>query len=191
MPFFGGDNRNDYAPPWSIMVLMVKHTSKRKRSSSRYAKIQQSQGVALGTLADDTVVEGESLALTQDFYSVSTDINVSSRGVTGGEGPLQFGLASQELSVTEIKEYLDANPTSQTDVPAIEHSKRRVRIIGTIPAVATEEVYNDGRTVRVRTGWIVPAGKSIAQFWVRNRSGATLTTGAIILTQEVHHGNWR
>ncbi len=146
----------------------------------------------MGTLANDTILEGAGLTLTQDCYINSVWAYISIRNLTDAEVPLDFGYASQELSITEINEFLDASPTSPTDVPAIEHAKRRVRLAGRMSESGNDLLLlNNGRMIKIKLGWIVPSGKALPQLWIKNKSGATLTTGAIVTHSAIYHGNWR
>ncbi len=121
----------------------------------------------------------------------SADLNVSLRGGTAGEGPLEVGIASPDLTVTEVEEALEAQPTSQYDVPAIEHARRPVKTIGILPGLATNETLNDGKSIRVRLPMMLPAGKNIPQVWVMNRSGGALTGNQIIAIKAKYYGNWK
>ncbi len=171
---------------------MAKHG--RRGTSKNFAVIPQDPIIDLGTLADDTVILGSQLTLTQDLYYKSCDVEISIRNQVPGEGPIVVGLADPELSVVEIEEAVDAVPTSQHDFPAIEHAKRPVRVIGSFPSITADELLSQGRyRKRVRLGMNVPAGKPLPTFFAYNRSGAALadTNGAIVMINAKHYGTWK
>lgn len=146
---------------------------------------------ALLTLADDTVVKGTSATMLQDVHLLSVDHLITLRGLTAGEGPIVVGLANEELLVSEILEYLNAAPTSQWDVPAVERANRRVRVLGVFSGLSTDETINDGKPIRTKLNWRLPAGKELPVVWAHNRSGGTLTTGATIQVTRQFWANWK
>lgn len=145
----------------------------------------------LSTLASDAVKLSTAPTLSQDVLIHSLDQIISVRDLTPGEGPLEFGVADATLTVTEIAEALDASPAHANDVPAVEHAKRKVRTIGQFSGLAESETYNDGRPRRVKLNWFVNAGQSFPVMWVRNRSGATLTTGSIVEMNNKFYATWK
>ncbi len=166
--------------------------SVRRRTQRNFAVIPRDFTFALGTLANDTVVfETSPITLEQDLQFVSGDFWCSYNNHTAGEGPLEIGLATEDLTVTEVEEALEAQPLSQFDVPAIEHARRPVRTIGVFPGLATEETLNDGKSIRKRLTVQIPAGKALPKIWVMNRSGAALTTGTIVHIRGKWYGRWK
>ena len=164
---------------------------KSRKGGGNFAVIPDSGSIVLSTLADDTIIQqSDSITLIQDFFVLSADTEWTMRGHTAGEGPLDVGFA-MGLTVSEINEKLDARPTSKFDVPAIEHARRRVRVAGAFAGLNTEEVLNDGKKIRTKLGWLIPAGQALPSPWCRNRSGGTLTTGTVILPYTKYYGYWR
>ncbi len=149
--------------------------------------------MVLGALADDTVIiQTEALrAMNQDCQLISSDQSWSIHNHTAGEGPIIIGVASSDLTVTEIKEAIQAAPVSATDVPAIEHAKRRVRTIGQFPGLNTDEVLMNGMQVRTRFPILRSAEQSWPQFWAFQKSGAPLTTGTVVIGQGKQYGRWK
>ena len=149
--------------------------------------------VSLGTLVSGVAVEVVTVdSLEQDFHIVSTDLLCSIRDHTAGEGPLDFGLAQQGYTVTEIVECLDASPLSQYG-PEMERSRRKVRVYGRFDGNDTDEEVNDGEPIRKKM-FLRAFGHSTfaaALVWVVNRSGATLTTGTVLNIQGTHWGCWQ
>lgn len=164
---------------------------RQRRRSAPLVPIKQDTSITLSTLANDTVLKQDNnVNLTQDVRCISMSWIASYRNHTAGQGPLVMGLAREELGVSEIAEALDAAPTSQHDVPAIEHTKRFVRTKGYFDGLGTEEKFDEGRVQKMRINMLVPAGKALPVLWSRNRSGATLTTGTIIDIQQTWWVRW-
>ncbi len=164
----------------------------RKRSRA-LQPVKFTAELALGTLADGLLVSVATVdSLEQDFDIVSTDLTVSMRDHTAGEGPIDFGLTEQGYSNTEVGEALDASPLSQYGT-AWERSKRKVRQYATFAGDGTEETVNDGKAVRKRMFLKAFAHSTFAaaRVWARNRSGAALTTGTVLDIQGTHWGRWK
>lgn len=174
----------------AVGEMMVKHRRKKNRN---FTALKQSTNIVLGTLADDTIVKADGPTLTQDFDVISTEVSFAIREGTAGQGPLEVGLAQSDLTVAEILECLVAEPTSQTDVPAIEHTKRKVRLYGAYRDIgdAQGNLLNDGRPIRKKMFVPVNDGQGMPAVWARNRSGAPLTTGAILECQITSFGYWK
>ncbi len=171
---------------------MPKTAKKRsRRRSANFGVLPFDETLVLSTLADNAITTAALQVLTQDFDVRSIDALCTIDGVTLGDGPLQVGWAQSNLIGAEIVEYLDAAPTSQTDVPAIEHAKRRVRSLGAFRGSAGSETLNDGKPIRSRMFIRVPDGDAVADMWLVNRSGAALQTGAIVHFQGKIYGHWK
>ncbi len=154
--------------------------------------IKQQNSVALSTLATDTIVKVDGLVLQQDFDHYSSDVIATLRGMTGNEGPIDYGIAQSQLTVAQIQEALDASPTSSNDVEAIERTRRRVRQLGVFERSPDEDqTTNNGRPRRAKLFIKIPAGQEMPAMWIRNRSGATLTTGGVANFQQKAYGRWR
>ncbi len=115
------------------------------------------------------------------------------RNLTGGEGnPLEYGVAHGDYSDTEVNENLDSNLTGPAfDLIRLEQSRRKVRRGGYLKqrgALTTQlEMSQDMKRIPLR--FQVSEGKTI-QFWVKNKSGATLTTGAVQEWIITVYGRW-
>ncbi len=167
----------------------------RRRRTANFGVIPQDPVITLSTLADDTVISGSALTLTQDFHWKSCDVeSLGVRNQTPGEGPVLIGIAAPELTVVEIEESIDAVPTSQYDYPAVEHARRPVRVIGMFPSITADENLSQGEyRKRQRLGRVlrIPAGKELPQIFAYNRSGGPLTTGGVVLASLKHYGTWQ
>ncbi len=166
--------------------------SYRRKSRRKITALKASITLALSTLADDTIIGIAGPTLTQAFNVVSTEMVVTVRGHATGENPIDYGLNQSVLTTTEVLEALDASPTSETDVPAIEHTKRKVRQYGTLieEPDGTDLSHNDGNPVRMKMFMKVPNGIALPEIWFRNRSGAALAGADIAEIQIKYFGYW-
>ncbi len=146
--------------------------------------------LVLSTLANGVVVATNltTFGLTK-VRCISADLSWSLNGATALEGPIVVGLASGDLSVTEIAEKLDAAPTSRSDRVQMEQGGRPVRSSGRFPVLSSNEVIDNGNMKRTKCPWFVDEGIELL-VWARNKSGATLTTGAIVRVQGTLYMTW-
>ncbi len=142
------------------------------------------------TPATNIVVAGDILAsLSEDFWVNAVKLSWTLNGATPGEGPLVIGVAHGDYSVTEIKENLDVSYIDPDDKIAREQATRLVRRVGQFPVLAADEVLENGIEVLTKCRFTIGDGKSL-DAWVMNRSGSTLTTGAIIRFAGTVSGRW-
>lgn len=155
-----------------------------------FVAIPFATNLALSTLGDDTVlkVATHGSAFGEDIFLISGDFFFSVQNSTSGEFPLIYGVAHNDLSVTEIKEALEAELTDPDDLIVKERTKRPVRKIAI--QNDTNVPMNDGKPIRQKLGFTVGDGHSLALF-VYNQSGATLTTGTIIEMNGTLFGRWQ
>ncbi len=173
---------------------MVKHRGGRRKRGAHgrhFAVIKAEQSLPLSNIAAGAISTAAGPTLTQDFEVISTDMLVSYEDHTAGEGPIEFGLAQAELSGTEIQEAVDAQPTSESDIPAIEHARRKVRTYGYLSGAQISEVANDGKHIRKKMYVNVPAGKAMPDLWVINRSISLFTTGTVVKAHIKYYGFWK
>lgn len=161
---------------------MARKRSKRNRYG--YTVIKFSTQLALGTLADETVLKTALIGTSpsMDYYIISIDCAWALRDFTANEGPVLVGFAHNDLSVTEIDESLGASQGWEGDIIQKEMARRPVRTAGIFPGSATTEVdlvLNDGRELRTPMKFTVESGKDIA-LWAKNKSGAALTSGTFV-----------
>ncbi len=171
--------------------MPAKTRRRRKRSpNSGFVAIPVNSNITLSTLANNTVLKANLIGtLQEDLFFVSADLEWTIRGHTAGETPLEFGIAHGDLSDTEILENLDVSLVDPSDIIDKERARRPVRRMGTFSGVAAEPVFNDGRPARVKGKFIINDGKTLAA-WAANRSGSTLTTGAIVQIFGKVYGRW-
>ncbi len=178
-----------------VSLLLAKRNPRRRRVTQRnFAISKDVMFHALLTLADATVLIEAGNTLSQDFRYISNDATYTLADAAVDEGPLDFGWADPELTVTEIKEALEANPTSMHDYPDVEHAKRPVWIVGSFGSspATSDQKWNEGKVIRTRMGRIgvIPAGKALPSLFVFNRSGGALTTGSALRVTVKHYGKW-
>lgn len=153
--------------------------------------LYETNEVSLGTLAKDTVLSMGNYGIEEDFRMLRSEVFVIHRDPTAGEGPLLFGLARGDLTVTEIKETLETEPTDPQDTK-LEKSHRPVWPLGfigqghggTVTDPSAEFVWDKRWTFMSKSsndGW---------QFWVYNMDLAALTTGSKIRYIAKHFGVW-
>ncbi len=161
-----------------------------KRRNSRFQVLKVDASVSLSTLGNGGTILLGLMAITGQFKVVAADLLWAIDNLTAGEGPIQAGLSNGDLSTTEVQESLDSSPTSESDIIARERARRPVRSIGVFPGNDTHEVLNDGRMMRTKFFTQLAEGDSLMAF-VRNQSGAALTTGAVLRVQGRVYGYWQ
>ncbi len=152
----------------------------RRRGKVLKAKIINS--IALGTLSNATVISDPVPdSVDERAFALSTELLVSTRGMTPGEGPIIVGVAHSDYTTAEIQEWIDnTGGWSEGDLVQQEISKRKIREIGQFPVTSAAEVLNDGRPIKVPLRFYLTQGQTL-DCWALNRSGSTLTTGGVVL----------
>ncbi len=166
---------------------------KRGRNRRGFVAIPFSGSISLSTLTNGTVVESDlfSATLGEDLYCISIDGLWSIRDLTPGEVPIHVGYSHDDLAVGEIAEALDAELTDPDDIIARERARRPVRACGVFArGVVADMEINDGKMLRTPLRFSAGDGHNVAM-WARNRSGATLTTGAVVTCDGVLYGRWQ
>ncbi len=126
----------------------------------------------------------------EDIFVISVDSTWNIRTLTAGEVPIVVGFAHSDLTVTEIAEALQAELTDPDDIIAKERSRRPVRTVGSFGENAVDMSLNDGKMLRQKIKFSVGDGHSLDLF-AFNRSGGSLTTGALIELTGVLYGRWQ
>ncbi len=165
-----------------------------KKRSTRKGKplvaIRVQNQVALTTLADSTVISVTLATLTAKFYAISAKLMWSIRGKTANEGPLMLGLSHGDLSVTEIKEALEADLAIPDDIIARERTRRPIRDVGYFMGNdQAQEHLNNGLQVKTPLRFALSDNKTIVGF-IYNQSGGALTTGSIVEVTGTIFGKW-
>ena len=169
---------------------MVKKTSpRRKRRDSAFVVLKVNATLGLSTLANATVLMGSLLDIADDVYLISADLVWSIFDQTPGEGPLNVGIASSNLSVTQVKEAIEASPTSRGDRIALEKSGRPVRQAGIFTGIADSESLNNGNEVRTKLRFRLDQAQTLNTY-VFNQSDSSLTTGTKMTVTGKLYARW-
>ncbi len=164
---------------------------RRYKRDPNFVAIEFSDALALGALADNTVKNvAVGPAFAEDIRIKSVDCLWTLRDATPGEGPITVGFAHSDYSITEIAEALNVAFTSQGSKIEKEQASRLVRKVGTFPVLAADEVLNNGVPIRTRLNWLINDGFELDAFAI-NRSGAIMTTGAIVTLPGTIYGTWK
>ncbi len=174
------------------MPYKKRYTSRKRNRSRNFVAIPFENEIPLGTLLDQTVVKATTTPnLGEDLYVLSVDGAWTLKGSTEGESALAVGYAHDDLNVTEILEALTAELTDPDDIIAKERARRPVRKVGAfVNSVDSSKVLNNGVNIRTKIRISIGDGHALA-FYAFNKSGATLTTGAIIQLSGVIYGRWQ
>ncbi len=163
---------------------MVKHPKRGRRRPPQFLPFENT--TPIGALAQGDVVAVDSGKTVQDrkflLYHKGT---WGLRNGTPGEGPITFGLAHSDLSAAEIEEYLENTAGwFESDIIAqlVNQRGRWIKRVGSFPLVAADEVLNNGNPKVTRLGFAVNEDEGLG-VWIRNASGAILTTGGNITTE--------
>ncbi len=173
----------------AMIPIMAAKRGRRRRYTGRFVAIRVNGQMVLGTLADVTVIKQNlnSGASDNEWYAISLDLTIAVSALTAGEGPLIVGVCNSNLSVTQVKEALEADTTDFNSVDSQEASRRQVRDFGQFSGLNTNEVLFDGRPRRVKLKMKIFAGENVAIF-IYNQAGGALTTGAAITWQGKMYG---
>ncbi len=163
-----------------VLVTLMAGKRRKRRYNANFGVIRVQNQLALLTLADQTVLKITLAAVTQECYAISAHLLWGFRGGTSANGPVMLGMAHGDYSVTEIKECLEADTTSQGTKIEQEQSRRQIRDVGYVPdLVQTNQRFNQGNIKKTKLGFNIEDGQSIDGF-VYNLFGAPLDTGAIL-----------
>ncbi len=157
---------------------------------AKKVRIKVAAELALLTLSDDTVKTGGMITLGEDFFATSF---VGTWTILGSndEGPIHGILAHGDYTDSEIGEWSDASPNDPDDKIANERNRRQCREAGQfVHNAADAAIQADGTKVYTRMGWSIGDGHTV-DFGAINRSGAVLTTGAVLAIAGILHGRWQ
>ncbi len=152
----------------------------RKRSKSNKARVNGSQTV--GALADDDVASSAmGTNVDGDIYITGVKLMWSMQAQTVGQGPKIVGIAHPDLSEAEIEECLEASTSfSVNDRIAREQASRPVSVVGSFPAIAVDEVLNQGEPIWTRLGYHIAEGDKPFTIWCFNKSGSTMNASEVV-----------
>ncbi len=171
------------------VIGMAKRRRRRWNSNNQVVAIAAENGIT--TVIDQGVAAlGLTIAADEEYRAISLNARWSIRDHTPGEGPIMVGLSHGDYTAAEIKEFIEATGMmTRGNLIAHEQGNRRCRRIGTFAGVLAEETLNDGKPIRTKINWHIPVGKTLNS-WAYNQSGATLTTGTVVVTQGTMFMRW-
>lgn len=150
--------------------------------------IRDTDLITLGALASNAVVkQSNALAIEDDFRIIKLEVLPNVELMTAGEGQVVFGIADDELTVTEIAEALVVDgPVDRNDRVKDEQASRPVWALCQMNN--PNEMPNNGMPIEKTLRWTFsnPEGWAFFAFNV----GATLTTGGVIRFQAKFYGVW-
>ncbi len=164
-------------------TLLAKKTQKRRFT---LRGVRASPSLALSTLLAVTAITGPMFGNADGAYRVMSYKGTwTLEGFTAGEGPIVFGFAHGDYTVTEIKEAIESGASiSIGNKVAGEQANRLVRRVGTFSGQVANETLNDGMPIKTRLNWAIPIGTNLNIF-AYNDGAATLTTGALLRSNGV------
>ncbi len=166
-----------------LMALILLGLAKKPARKRRFnlVKAPLNTSLALSTLASNDVISAATQTVDRNCRATSLHASWSIHNLTAGEGPIVIGVAHSDYTDAEVEESLEAaaGGWSTGDKVAGEQADRLVREIGTFAGIAAEETLNDGKPIRTKLNWQLVTGAGL-RFFVWNKSGAVLTTGASI-----------
>ncbi len=156
------------------------------------AILHEQVATTLSTLANVAAIKaGANLVLGDDFRVIKVEWVATMDGLTAGEGPIDFGFADNALSVAQIAEVLVLDgPLDRNDHDGNEKAMRPVWVLETFvsdsdgpggPAALPQREKTLRWTFSNPEGWT---------WFAFNRSGGTLTTGAVIKVLAKYFGVW-
>lgn len=178
-----------------LIVLTIGMAKRpRKRSAPRdWTRIPINNEQTLGTLANITGVTESIIGsnFTHDVRVTSIDVLWTLDNFTAGEGPIAFGVAHGDYSLTEIEEFLEqAQPLGPASLIEREIAQRKIRRIGVFAGGNASETFNDGKPKKTRLNWLIPDGHTI-DMWAYSYGGtANLTSGAVVRVLGQMNGFW-
>ncbi len=170
---------------------MAKHKKRSKgRKDIAFAAISVTENLAVGALVNNTAIFGALIAaLGDDFYAISADLMWTMVDGTGGQGPVEVGVAHGDYTIAEVKEYLDVDMSDPGNLIAKEQNRRLIRRAGIFNVLSGAESLFDGQAKRLPLKFVINEGSPF-NMWLMNRSGGTLTTGMLIRVSGTVFGRW-
>ncbi len=161
------------------------------------AIIKERNSVALGTLGQNIAIkiDGASVAITEDFRLLKSEIFCEIDALTSGEGSgLMLGIADDELSTAEIAEAINlSGPVDRNDNVNTERAMRPVWLISALDELGGATVgrfhgKSGGSMMEWKKRWTFSNPEGWV-FFVWNEKAA-LTTGATARLVATHYGVW-
>ncbi len=172
---------------------MAKARRRPRRRSSRFQVIKVAEAADLGALATNVAVKTLLWDITQDAYVIAADLTWTLFGMDLLDGPVDVGLAHGDLTNSEIVNALDASPKSDSDIIALELTRRPVRLAGTFAQpvnTGAGESLNDGKKMRTKCRFAITGSTDLVFFGV-NRGAPALTVDTTLKVAGKVYINWQ
>ncbi len=104
------------------------------------------------------------------------------------KGPIVVGFAASSLTLTEVKECLDADPQGPDDIPAADQANRKVWPVWMMPAATELDNRNIREMVEIYWPYKEVAENVPFQAWAQNIDGSAVS--ALIVIQMAFYGIW-
>ncbi len=172
--------------------------ARRSRNSKNFVAIPVDGFLTVGALADGVVVDTSVIGtnFTEDIFVVSTDLSATLTGLTADQGiPSEVILSHGDYTVGEVAEALDVALTGPGSKIEEERSRRLIRKVGVLnqPTPDGTELAMIGkygsRIIRTKVKFTIQNDKAL-RIGLKNRSGATLTTGSLLRFSGYIYGRW-
>jgi len=159
---------------------MAKRKGRKWNVNNRVVAVASENG--LTALVDQTVkTVAATIVSDEEYRAISVKLRWAIRNLTPGQGPIVVGISHGDYSATEIKEWIEATGAMiRGDMIQQERNARKIRKVGIFAGELAQESLNDGKPITTKLNWHIPVGK-VVTMWGYNQSGATLTTGAVVV----------
>ena len=168
---------------------MAKARARGRKRDANFVVLKASVNNTLGTLGAGTVIATTLIDVADDLRLVSADLTWAMRDHTAGEGPIEVGINSSNLTVAQIAEAIVASPTSRGDRIALERTGRPVRQAGQFSGAEVSENLANGQMVRTTLRFPLDQAQ-VLQVYARNNDGSALTTGTVVRCTGKIYARW-
>ncbi len=162
------------------IMMLAKHGGRRRR----YLRGAMNHKLQLGTLAAGVVIGSnvsDSLAEEAWFSSIKAVFSLNKWTAGADDGPIWVGIAHSDYTDAEIEAWIENAQSWDTDNKIQQEvARRKIRQIGMFSTATGADgsgnyVLNDGRPLRIKTGWMLGTAQT-AKFWAYNAGGSALAT---------------
>ncbi len=148
--------------------------------------------VTLSTLADGAAIKQDNpIAIQEDLRILSIDLIATLTGSTNEEGPIYYGIASDDLTAAEIASAINVDgPLGPGDIGRKELAERPVFVLGAFMPDAEGNGDIGPQNKRHSIRWTFYNNAGGYTYFAFNASGGVLTTGAVVRLQDKIFGVW-
>ncbi len=137
--------------------------------------------LALGALASNDLIGSLlSTVANEALYLISADLTWATEEHAGDIGPISVGVAHSDYSDAEVEQWIESvGSWDRADQVAREQSRRKCRQAGTFAGELSNEILNDGKSIRTKLGWICQEDETL-RIWGFNQNDAALVAGTLV-----------